>query len=717
MLPVPGVLRKMALPAMSRLAAAGGAAVGVLAFAALALGALAGGSRAGAARRNLVLITLDTTRADHLGAWGWPYAHTPNLDALAARGTRFVRCDTAAPITLPSHASILTGLYPPRHGVRDNGTFALSAQVPTLAERLAARGYDTAAVVSAVVLARRHGLDRGFRIYDDDLGAGYAAGSEVSERQAEATTTAALAAAARLRPPFFLWVHYYDPHEEYRPPSRFADAASGPNRLYDGEIAYMDEQIGVLLRRLPTDVDVVAVGDHGEMLGEHGELTHGLLLYSGARRVPLLLAGPGVPAGRTVGCLVRTVDVAPTLLALAGAPEAAPRLDGSSLLPLAAGGAACDRVSYTESYLPFFAYKWYPLRSLAGDRFLYLRAPRSSLYDLAADAAESVDLAARQPAEMRTWEGRLRQQLQAMGERDLEPELRPENVLDEARRRQLASLGYVSGGGGGKVESRQPDPRSMVDVAQALHRAAAAVQQGQCAKVLPDLQAIVQRDPHDFPALTLAGSCLEREGRPESALALFRRASRENQLSAVPVANAAGCLLALHRPEEAEKEYRHALALDPTQAASAANLARLLRGRGAGREAIRVLDSALTAGSHEAEVYLERGLTFTAAERLDEALRDFREAARRDPANPAPLENAARAAYRLHRPREASQLYDQLLRLAPERLDLWKTAGAIFLYELSDQGEALRCFRRALSLEHDPGERTKLEALVRNLGG
>jgi arylsulfatase A-like enzyme len=248
-------------------------------------------------RRNLVLITLDTTRADHLGSYGWKPARTPNLDALAARGTRFVRCDTAAPVTLPSHATILTGLYPPRTGVRDNGTFALSERVETLAERLAAHGYDTAAVVSAIVLARRHGLNQGFRIYDDDLGAGYAAGTEVAERQAEPTTDAALAAAARLKPPFFLWVHYYDPHEEYRPPTRFAAAATGPTRLYDAEIASVDEQIGVLLAKLPKDVDVVVVGDHGEMLGEHGELHHGLLLYRAARQVPLIVAGPGVHPG------------------------------------------------------------------------------------------------------------------------------------------------------------------------------------------------------------------------------------------------------------------------------------------------------------------------------------------------------------------------------------------------------------------------------------
>src|SRR5262249_10266545 len=228
---------------------------------------------------SLVLITLDTTRADHLGAWGWPYAHTPNLDALAARGTRFVRCDTAAPITLVSHATLLSGLFPPRHGVRDNGTFVLPERIETVAERLRARGYDTAAVVSAVVLARRQGLAQGFRIYDDDLGAGYAQGTVVSERQAEQTTAAAAAALAGLKRPFFLWVHYFDPHEEYRPPTRFADSVKGPHRLYDGEIAYMDEQIGALLQKLPAPTDVVAVGDHGEMLGEHAELTPRLLPY------------------------------------------------------------------------------------------------------------------------------------------------------------------------------------------------------------------------------------------------------------------------------------------------------------------------------------------------------------------------------------------------------------------------------------------------------
>ncbi len=658
---------------------------------------------------------MDTTRADHLGAWGYRQAHTPTLDALAARGTRFVRCDTAAPITLPSHATILTGLFPPRHGVRDNGTFVLGPKVETLAERLAARGYDTAAVVSAVVLARRQGLDQGFRVYDDDLGTGYAQGSVVSERTAENTTAAALKALGGLKQPFFLWVHYYDPHEEYRPPTRFADAAKGPTRLYDGEISYMDEQIGELLKKLPKETDVLAVGDHGEMLGEHGEATHGLLLYRAARRVPLILAGPDVPAGRSSDCLVRTVDVTPTLLALAGEKGNAANLDGQSLLPLPTGDN-CSRESYTESFLPFFAYKWYPLRALGNDRYLYMKAPRSSLYDVKADPGESRDLAAAQPRPMKSWEGKLLAFLHALGEK-LDTPVRPENVLSAEQRQQLASLGYLGGVAEGPVTGSLPDPRAMAGVARDLHAATQTVQEGHCDQALPRLQEIVKQDPHNFPALSLAGFCLRQAGRTESALSLFQRAEKENDLNAVPITDAAGCLLDLGRKAEAEREFRRALTLDPAQAVAASSLARMLRQRGDRQGAQAVLETALKAGAHEPEVFLERGVVRAESGNLEGGLTDFREAARRAPANPVPLENAARTAYDLKKFRDAALLYEQLLRIAPNRADLWKTEGAIYLYELDDRDGALRCFRRALLLETDGGEHAKLEALVKELGG
>ncbi len=678
---------------------------------------------------NIVLLTLDTTRADHLGSAGWPHAATPNLDALASRGMRFERCDSAAPVTLPSHATILSGLFPPRHGVRDNGTFVLSPAVATVAELLSHAGYDTAAVVSAVVLARRHGLDQGFRLYDDDLGAGVSAGSAVEERQAEATTTAALAALAGMRPPFFLWVHYYDPHDEYRPPSRFADAARGPDRLYDGEIAYMDSEIGRLLAALPAATVVAAVGDHGEMLGEHGELTHGLLPFAGARRVPLLLAGPGVPEGRTSNCLTATADVAPTLLALAGVPLPG-GLDGRALVRGRGAGVAgvageaaedaedaedCERVAYSESFLPFYAYKWYPLRTLSDGRALYLQAPRPALFRLDSDPGEARDLAVAEPALVRLWGSRLERLLAAAGEK-LEEAQPPQATLDEEQRRQLASLGYLSGAGAASatVAGDLPDPRNRVEIAQALHTAAARVQQGGCPEVLRELERIVREDPHNFPALALSGQCLRDAGRHADALRLYERAALANPASAVPVANVAGSLLQLGRRAEAEREFRHALVLDPSESDSAANLARLLRDSGRGAEAFEILDRTIAAGGSSAQLFLERGAMRATGGRLEEALADFREAVRRAPTDPLALENAARALFALGRLEEAALAYETLARLTPDRGDIWKTLVALYL-ETGAVAEVERCARQALRVETEGADRARLEELLSGL--
>ncbi|MEO8274856.1 MAG: sulfatase-like hydrolase/transferase [Thermoanaerobaculia bacterium] len=674
---------------------------------------------------NVVLVTLDTTRADHLGVAGWPFASTPNLDALARRGVRFERCDSAAPITLPSHATILTGLLPPRHGVRDNGTFVLAAEVETLAETFLANGYDTAAVVSAIVLARRHGLDQGFRVYDDDLAGNDATNSgtaaddlanRAEERRAGATTAAALRRIAGLREPYFLWVHYYDPHEEYRPPPAFAAAARGPNRLYDGEISYMDSEIGRLLEALPPSTVVAAVGDHGEMLGEHGELTHGLLPFAGARRVPLLLAGPGVPAGRVSPCLVRTADVAPTLLALAGLPERA-GIDGSSLLADLSRDESgrCNRVSYTESFLPFYAYKWYPLRTLSDGRALFLQAPEPGLFRLDSDPGEMHDLANAEPALVKLWRSRLERKLSAAGEK-LAAARSPQATLDEEQRRELASLGYLSGAGSSAatIANDLPDPRSRVEIAQALHTAAARIQRGECVAVGRDLERITREDPHNFPALTLSAQCLRDAGRDADALTLYQSAALENPASAVPVANVAGCLYRLGRRNEAEREFRHALALDPTQGDSAAGLARLLRESSRGAEARDLLTRTIAAGGSGSAPYLERGTLAASEGRLEEALRDFNAATKLAPGDPLPLENAARAAFELGRLRDAAAGYEAVALLAPDRVEIWKTLVALYV-ELGAVADIDRCARRALRLESDAGERVRLEELLEGL--
>lgn len=688
----------------------------VLSFAPLALVPMTSeGEAPSPSRPNLVLITLDTTRADHLGVWGWSHARTPFLDRLAARGTRFTRCDTAVPITLPSHATLLTGLFPPRHGVRDNGTFVLSEALETVSTRLRAAGYDTGAVVSAVVLSRRYGLARGFRIYDDDLGVGEDGLAEASERLAGDATRAARAVLSQLTTPYFLWVHYFDPHTDYTPPPPFDRALGGPHRAYDGEIAYMDEQIGVLLTALPEDTTWLVVGDHGEMLGDGGELEHGLLLGAGARRVPLLLVGPQLPSGRRVDCLVRTADVAPTLLELAGL-EAAGDLDGRSLLPLLQPDAACDRLSYTESYLPFFAYRWYPLRALSDDRWLYVHAPRPSLYDLTADAGEVRDLAAARPRDVAAWRRRLAAMLTAAGESLEGGTVAAGKSLSAEEEAQLRSLGYFGGSSAPRqVHSDLPDPRAMIDVAKAVHRAAGLVDAGRCGEALPALQAAIHRAPHNVPALNLAGLCLRQAGRLESAFNAFQRAAEAAPNSPVPWVNGGACLLQLGRHEEAEKYYARAFALDPTAAGAAANLAALLRGRRQPVEAARVLDVAYAAGSRHLGIFLERGMLAAELQDYEAAFGHFTAALARDADHPGALESAARAALLSGKPRAAAGFFERLLALMPARADLWATLGGLYLERLDDRAAALRCFRHAHETETDAGRRNRLEALIQDL--
>ena len=351
---------------------------------ALALSCVPAGMAAAApARPSVILLTLDTTRADALGAArGAPT--TPNLDALAARGVRFLHALSPAPLTLPAHASLLTGLEPRSHGIRDNGTAALPAELPTLATAFAAAGYRTGAFVASRVLDRRFGLARGFDVYDDRMAAERVGEYGYPERDAAAVTDAALAWARGLQrgAPIFLWVHYYDPHSPYLPPADLRGDGSAAAR-YAGEVALMDREIGRLLAGLPREPAplVAAVGDHGEALGEHGERAHGVLLHSATLEVPLLIAGPGVPAGTGVTETVGIRRLAATLLSLAGV-ESAPALPGPPL-PLGLGGRSpAPGPVLSETQFPANAYGWSPLRALTDGSWRLVVGARAELFDL-----------------------------------------------------------------------------------------------------------------------------------------------------------------------------------------------------------------------------------------------------------------------------------------------------------------------------------------------
>lgn len=412
--------------------------------------ALLAGCRQGAPPvPSVLLITVDTLRADRLGCYGYTRAQTPAIDGLAAAGVRFEEVSAAAPLTLPSHATLLTGLYPPAHGVRDNGAYRLPGKVPTLAAILRARGYRTAAFVAAYVLAARFGLERGFEVYDDNFGPPRGPrGLSFIERRAAEVVSPAIGWLRQLAPRerFFLWVHLYDPHAPREPPPAFAGRFADP---YDGEVAYADAEIGRLLAAVEqldreTDTLVVLTADHGEGLGQHQLIGHVDQLYDTLLRVPLIVVDPfrGRRAPERVTSLVRLVDLAPTLLELCGLEPIA-GIEGRSLTPLLRGGGApAGAPDYTlaATFAPEAVEDLYAIRDARWKLIFAPARDACELYDLAADSTERTDLFRRHRSQprVRYLEQRLREYVLEVSrvERD------GAGVSDETRR-MLHSLGYA----------------------------------------------------------------------------------------------------------------------------------------------------------------------------------------------------------------------------------------------------------------------------------
>ena len=443
---------------------------------------------------NVLLVTLDTTRADRMGFLGSARGLTPALDAFARESIVFTNAFAQAPITTVSHATILTGTYPPFHRVTDFGA-PLAAAVPYLPDVLRQAGYRTAAFVGSLVLDPRSGtapgFDRGFDRYD----AGFRIrrpGEDryhTVERRGDEVVARALAwigdAGAA---PWFAWVHLYDAHDPYDPPpdlkSRFAAAP------YDGEIAGVDRVVGRLLGGVQPTTIVAVAADHGEALGDHGEDTHGVFLYDAVLHVPLLLRVPGARGAR-VPARVRLADLAPTLLAAAGF-DAPSSMQGESMLPLAQGRDARDRPAYSETGYPRQAFGWSPLVAWRADRFLLVRAPRPELYDVAADAGAARNLS---DARGRVVQGMLaelddfRRRVSGGEAAAAKPAVDP----DLAQR--LAALGYVSGSGSGTPASAGVDPKDRIAVANALHTAVVAVEDGAFQKAIPLLERVTASEP------------------------------------------------------------------------------------------------------------------------------------------------------------------------------------------------------------------------------
>jgi arylsulfatase A-like enzyme len=629
---------------------------------------------------DLVLITVDTLRADALSV-NRPQgggAPTPHLDALAAAGANFTRAATVAPLTLPAHASILTGRYPPVHGVRDNGQ-RLPEGAVTLAEVLAGRGYRTGAFVGSFVLDRRFGLAQGFATYDDRVAPDLASiESLAAERPADAVLGVfeGWLRESAGNAPLFAWIHLYDPHAPYAPPEPFATRWAG--EPYAGEVAYVDQVVGGVLEALDErgrrDRAVIAlVGDHGEGLGEHGESTHSLLIYNSTLRVPMILVAPGrIAAGTRVTALVRTIDLGATLLDYLGfEPELG---EGRSLQPLIEKGgtstaaekggtsegstsAGSSAAAYGESLYGELHLGWSALRSLETERYRLIEAPRPELYDVAGDPGETTDLAASRPDLLRSLRAELARLEAALPEAG-EP---APAALDAATAARLEALGYLSGDGSRartEVDDTPPvDPKDAIGTWEEIQRAIGLYGGGryeEAAVRFADLLSRHERTPLLYEYL--GASYLELE-RFEDAAGVYRRALDRGIDGARLRTDLARAQEGLGATTEAERNLAIALELEPSSVDALYRLADLRRREGRPAEAVTLFERAVEINPDHVWAWNGLGRARAEAGRDAEALAAFRRAAAIAPDEIEPLYNLAVQLDRMGRVEEAAANY------------------------------------------------------------
>lgn len=566
---------------------------------------------------NVVIITIDTLRADRVGAYGYARASTPALDGIAKNGVRFDRAFSAAPITQTSHATLLTGRYPQGHGARHNG-IRINDSVPTLAEKFRAAGFATGAFVAAFPLDRRFGLSRGFDTYSDAMPRD-AAGRPTNEKPGRAVVDEAIAwLGSTGGKRIFLWVHLFEPHAPYGSPSDPSIAGLGTSDRYDREVAEADAQVGRLLTALGTrrkDTLIVATSDHGEAFGEHGEIGHSMFVYDTTLRVPLMVEGPGIAGGAVIKDDVGLVDVAG--LAVKRASLGTFDSDGMDLsrqfLEPRDPNVAVAKVQttyYAESFAPLLDFGWSPLRSVRAG-FKYIEAPRPELYEPERDPNELTNLAQSNPArlaEARTLLARAGGAASGAFSGGSDPDGR------------LSALGYIgaSPSSRGRTATQRADPKDKIKVASSIARITSGEAQGQ--ELEQALRAVLAEDPRNPQMNLRLGYVLAGTNRCPEARKRFTLAIEGQAPTADAHLGLAGCQAAAREFDAAIGTLREAAAREPGNPIVAANLGLVLSEAGRPAAAIEPLQRALAADPSLHQARFGLALALARANRRPEAV-------------------------------------------------------------------------------------------------
>lgn len=658
--------------------------------------------------RSVVLVTIDTLRADRLGCYGSEVA-TPHLDRIAAQGALAPQASAHVPLTRPSHVSLFTGLLPSQHGIRDNISPAVVPDVPLLAETFKRAGFVTAGFVSSIVLASESGLDRGFDRYSDEFegGRGDAQFLNTVQKRGDQTLDEATSwLEAHHDGRLFAWIHLYDPHDPYEPPEPYATRYAG--RLYDGEVAWSDELVGRLdatLERLglAPQTLLMITSDHGEGLGEHGEALHGFFAYQTTLRVPLLVRGPGVRAGTRLPMTVGLVDLFPTLLELTGvSPPPGARAAGRSLAGALRGGPApAETVTYAETLVPLLHFGWSDLRVVREGKWKYIQAPRPELYDLETDPGEKNDLARPRAAQVET--------MRASLARFLDEERTAKHAADAIGTappdliEKLGALGYLGAGGPAQTSTPGADPKDKIEdfrvVNSLIREALLKLNAGEHRESARLLRQVASRGIESFEVhYYLARSLLALKSYSEAG-AHFARAAKRAPTHAAAWEGLAECrarlddvqgalealragqttlprdpglrtreaqlLRGAKRLTEARRAYESALPLAPRDAKMRVQLGEMLRDMGEAEQAIQRLREAAEIEPANASYWNSLGMVLGGSARLAEAEQAFRKAIERDDRNHRYVYNLGLALVRLGRPADARPFFEKALVLEP----------------------------------------------------
>lgn len=623
---------------------------------------------------NVILISIDTLRADRLSSYGSTQVETPNIDRLAGEGVQFTNASSTVPFTLPAHSSIMTGTYPPYHGVRENVGYLLDDRLATLAGQLSQQGWSTGGFVSAFVLDSRWGIASGFDTYFDDFDPEETGKGNLASVQREGPETIAAALEwldSSPQSPFFLWLHLYDPHDPYTPPEPYKSRYQHP---YDAEVAYTDALVGQFRKALDQRglLDsslLVLTSDHGEGLGQHKEGFHGFFIYDSTVRVPLIIRAPfGDLAGRVVEEAVSHVDLLPTILQSVG-QEVPDQAQGTSLLPAILGMSSdegSERLVYSESLYPLLHYGWAPLRSVRSRRFKFIDTPDPELYDLTGDPDETHNAL----LDERRTSRELKDALDAMTTSIESGGVTSQaTALDESTMRQLQALGYVAGRGGMDAaeiaDQDRADPKDRIRLHQLVMAAQSDLGAEDFDKAEGKLLEALATDDSLLDAHQMLGTIATQRQEFETAVERFQTALAQKSDHIPSILGLANAYLLLEREDEALIGFQRALEIDSTDSNAALGAADLLVGLDKPQEAITILEASLDQERPAPILFSRLGELMVARGDADRALSLFQQAlAGNDNLAPAHFNTAVILEER-GQIGEAMSHYERTLELAP----------------------------------------------------